>query len=623
MSIRIDLFHIARLIMLSIVMALPLLAKPALAASAVPYQMLAESPEGVPSTAARWQAGWVRADAGERERWVRLEIATSPQMRLLTLGVPDIEALTLYQGEGPAARPLLQLQPDSPYAARPWPSRLLALPISPSTQPQVYLLRYRVHADTPLSLQLVTPTEYAEQLARSNLFTGLVIGALLALLLLAVLHYHIEQQPAYLYYAMTVGLAIVFLLQIGGFLFPWLWPNAGLWNQGFPMWLQAAIHCSHAAFTINLFDLRRRAPRLWQAYLLVMAAALLSATVYQFTGSLALLMPTALLHLPLPLLAGWLAWRQRLPAAGWYLAGTTCLLLFVNVLFGLSIMGVLHGLPFFVFPPLGYLLEALCFAAALGWRMHSLQRSHARQLEARLLEAEQLAQAEADKLALQQRQQQQQLELAAAGHDLSQPLAAIRLAIPALQAQAGTAGIGQHIAEALRYTEDLLQELLQDARQQHAAGHTGQLALDEVLIAAYQRHLPTAAAKGLRLRYVATRLRYPASATVLNRLLDNLLVNALRYTEQGGVVFGLRRQADQLLLQVWDSGPGIHPTDQARLLQPFTQSGRRSAEHQGYGLGLYIVQTLCAQSGYRLQLASGPLGSVFSIVLPLPPAQNC
>ncbi|WP_158380859.1 sensor histidine kinase [Chitinilyticum litopenaei] len=601
-----------------IVTGLLLFAKPLAAGEGTPalrVQTLPHTPAGIPAASAPWVEGWVRGD--DERRWLRVQfVSATPQRLLLDVGVPDIEYLALYRGSGPAASRLIELHSDSPYAARPWPGRRLALPLDVAAGQHEYLLQYRVHGDTPLELQLHTPEEHARRLADGNLLTGLVIGSLLALLLLALLHYAIEQQPAYLYYAVTLLCAVLFLLQIGGFLFGWLWPNAGSWNQAAPVWLQAAIHCSHAAFTINLFDLRRRAPWLWRAYLALMAAALASAVHYQLSGSMDLLLPLALLHLPLPLLAGALALRQRLPAAGWYLAGAICLLLFVNVLFGLSVLGILSGLPTFALPQIGYLLEALCFAAALGYRMFSLQRSHARHLEARLLEAEQLAQAEADKLALQARNQRQQLELAAAGHDLSQPLAAIRLAIPALQAQAGTARISEHIEQALAYTEGLLRELIADAR--HGQGEH-LLALEDVLIAAYQRHLSAAEAKGLRLRYVATGLQLAASPTVLARLLDNLLVNAIRYTETGGVLMGIRRQPNQILIQIWDTGSGIAPTEIQQLLQPFRQSGRLAAERHGHGLGLHIVQTLCQQSGYQFRIASRPgRGSCMSIVIPLP-----
>ncbi|MBV1775862.1 sensor histidine kinase [Burkholderiaceae bacterium DAT-1] len=546
--------------------------------------------------------------------WWQIDIDADHDVRLLGLGVPDIEFASLYTISSGDTRCLYRLVPGSRYADRPWPSRMVQLPIPASTERTRYVLVWHAHANTPLALTLQTPLAAEQALSVDNLRIGLVTGCLLALFLLACMHYAIEQQPAYLYYAVTVACASVFLLQIGGFLFVWCWPDWGKFNQAVPVWLQVAIHCSHAAFTVHLFDLRRRAPWLWQAYLFVMLMTPSAALVFQLTGSLLLVYPMLAFYVPLPILAGAVAMRQRLPSARTYLAGALCMLVCVNGLFALSVMGILRDWPTFVFPQIGYLLEALCFAAAVGMRMFTLQRSHARQLEARLHEAEQLAQLEADKLELQQKHVHQQMEMAAAGHDLTQPIAAIRLAIPALRAQAGLTSVGSHIEQALNHTESLLRELMGQARSGHCATR---LDLNEVLIGVYQRHRMAAEAKGLRLRYVDTSLDVVASDTVLLRLLDNLVGNAIRYTHSGGIVLGARRRGADIVLQVWDSGPGLPEVDRERLMRPFQQGGRFAQERQGYGLGLYIVRTLCEQSGYGFAIASRPgKGTVMSITVP-------
>jgi signal transduction histidine kinase len=103
---------------------------------------------------------------------------------------------------------------------------------------------------------------------------------------------------------------------------------------------------------------------------------------------------------------------------------------------------------------------------------------------------------------------------------------------------------------------------------------------------------------------------------VLHRLLDNLVSNAVRYTQRGRVLIGLRWRPGALELQVLDTGMGLREGQLAALRQPFQQINAQAA--QGHGLGLYIVRSLCAESGYLLSVHSEPgRGSCFAIRMPI------
>jgi CheY-like chemotaxis protein/anti-sigma regulatory factor (Ser/Thr protein kinase) len=126
---------------------------------------------------------------------------------------------------------------------------------------------------------------------------------------------------------------------------------------------------------------------------------------------------------------------------------------------------------------------------------------------------------------------------------------------------------------------------------------------------------PIAAHKGLQLRVVRTGAIVQSDPALLERMLKNLVTNAIRYTERGKIVVGCRRlAAGRLRLDVIDSGIGIALEEQERIFDEYYQLSGSSA--QGLGLGLPIVKSLGALLGHPVSVRSAPgRGSVFSIEL--------
>jgi CheY-like chemotaxis protein len=126
---------------------------------------------------------------------------------------------------------------------------------------------------------------------------------------------------------------------------------------------------------------------------------------------------------------------------------------------------------------------------------------------------------------------------------------------------------------------------------------------------------PFAAQKGLELRLVRTLVGVRSDPLLLERMLKNLVINAIRYSERGGIVVGCRRLAgERLRIDVADSGVGIPREEQQRIFDDYYQIGGASA--QGLGLGLPIVKSLGALLGHAVTVRSAPgRGSVFSIEL--------
>jgi CheY-like chemotaxis protein len=134
---------------------------------------------------------------------------------------------------------------------------------------------------------------------------------------------------------------------------------------------------------------------------------------------------------------------------------------------------------------------------------------------------------------------------------------------------------------------------------------------------------PSAAEKGLRLRVVQSQLYVCSDPVLLERILLNLVSNALRYTLRGGILIGCRRRGGRVRIEVRDTGIGIAPEHRHVIFQEFYQAADPEVGHQGLGLGLAIATRLAALLGIRIEVASRlGEGSVFAVEVPRgePPA---
>ena len=214
--------------------------------------------------------------------------------------------------------------------------------------------------------------------------------------------------------------------------------------------------------------------------------------------------------------------------------------------------------------------------------------------------------------------------LAAASHDLRQPLHALGLYIAALAARAGAAEwrplVGS-VQRAVAALEEQFEQLLDLSRLEAGAMSPAprRVAVGPLLARIVADQAPHAQAKGLTLRAATTRLAVRSDAALLERMLRNLVANAIRYTETGGVLVGARRRHGRVALEVVDTGMGIAPEHRGRIFEEFYQvrgaGGRRA--HAGMGLGLAIVRRLAALLDHRVHVDSRVgRGSRFAIYAP-------
>lgn len=212
--------------------------------------------------------------------------------------------------------------------------------------------------------------------------------------------------------------------------------------------------------------------------------------------------------------------------------------------------------------------------------------------------------------------------LAAASHDLLQPLNAARLftATLAERLEAGKAGeLVAQIDRSLTSVEDLLRALLEISRLDAGAlrPEIRSFAAGELLDSLAQSFAPMAERRGLKLRVRPCRAVLRSDPTLIRRVLQNLLSNALLYTGRGGVLMGCRPRGGRMIIEVHDTGPGIPPDKMETIFEEF-QRLNATEQAPGLGLGLAIVRRIARMLDLKLTVRStAGRGSTFAIEVPL------
>lgn len=215
------------------------------------------------------------------------------------------------------------------------------------------------------------------------------------------------------------------------------------------------------------------------------------------------------------------------------------------------------------------------------------------------------------------------LMMKAAGHDLRQPLQTILAAIErvsAPQCRQGTDFWRKVAMEQVARLNHGLAELMMASNEEDPYFNAGRhpLPIASLFAGLESEWSHAAEAKHLFLRFVPSSALVMCDPGMLRTMLTNLIGNAVKYTEEGGIVVGCRKRGDALAIDVVDTGCGFDAALQQRMFDAFAQ-GQHCQE--GFGIGLWLVQRLARIGGHALQFWSQPgFGSRFRISLPVAPA---
>jgi signal transduction histidine kinase len=213
-------------------------------------------------------------------------------------------------------------------------------------------------------------------------------------------------------------------------------------------------------------------------------------------------------------------------------------------------------------------------------------------------------------------------------HDLLQPLNAARLTLSTLAEMAipeQGAALLEQADRSLLTLEDLLRTLLDISRLDAGVlkPEVQAIMVSSLFDALRQEFAPLAAKRGLSLRIRPCSHAMLSDPLMMRRILQNLLSNALRYTQKGGVLMGCRSSGDGLCIQIHDTGPGIPEAQRQAIFQEFQRGEATSGDEAGFGLGLSIVRRFATELNHEIQLSSRiGHGSTFSIYVPYGTAQR-
>ena len=366
-------------------------------------------------------------------------------------------------------------------------------------------------------------------------------------------------------------------------------------------------NCVYILFVMRLLDITRHtAPRLHRAArtILALLAAFILLALLKPNWSLELDRLGVALFLSYGLTAGIVRARQRQTSARMYLVAV--LAFFVMGTLSLLLSGLENEYTFYV-EHLGLLavtVEALLLALVLAHQFEQLRAEKERAISDSL-----------DKSRF----------LAAASHDLRQPMHAMALFVEELRSEATTprqSQLARLIEESAHAMSGLLDSLL-DVSKLDAGLVTPcmqALPIAPLLDRMRQEYVPLAAQQGVELTFRPSAATVESDVILLERILLNLLGNAIRYTPKGGrVLLVCRRRGQCLRVEVRDNGIGIPLDKQQEIFREFVQLGNAErSRSKGLGLGLSIVQRLCRLLRCPLEVRSAPgKGSVFAVEIPL------
>ena len=214
--------------------------------------------------------------------------------------------------------------------------------------------------------------------------------------------------------------------------------------------------------------------------------------------------------------------------------------------------------------------------------------------------------------------------LAAVSHDLLQPLNAARLFTSSLLEHSfgpKAEGLVRSVSTSLDDVENLLGTLVDISKLDAGVIKPDIMAFDlrDLLNNIAREFRQMALAEGLTLDFVPSSAIVESDSQLLARILRNFLTNAIRYTGTGRILLGCRRHREHVLLQVWDTGPGIPEDKLTEIFQEFKRIRPAGSQpDKGLGLGLAIVDKISRMLGHEVTVSSiQGKGSVFSVKVPV------
>lgn len=556
--------------------------------------------------------------------WLKLRItnALGPEELRLRVSENFFQLFEVYTVASDGTISTLITQDEgSDFASRPipYPELLAGFEMRPGETLDLYI-RFWSGGSSEISFDVMTRAAFEEWAAGKTAKNFIYYGMMLFLTFAAVACFLGTRRVVFLAYAIYASFGLLFIMHADGNTFKYLWPGAPGFNSNATVLLGGGLILGGANFAREFLQTYVYHPILEKILLAVMAAVIatmLAALVVDPQVIKQLLVLQSLIAVLTFTGSGLVAARTRFREVRFYV------LAWSGAVISSAIMNMRHLLGIeiseevqFDSMRIVFVLDAALMGFAIVDRFNQLRRNRRIILEKSLVEAERnvtlssrLQELEGRYRLLEELEAARQRTLADTAHDLRQPLHALRANVRALVSRTDgrDVDVGE-VEDMFRYLEGLVSSGLETAHISGAGPEAGDAQgcatqVGEILEPVAEMFADDAADKGLSLRVVDTRAECDVPPLVLMRIVSNLVSNAVKYTDTGGVLLGVRRRAGRLWVEVHDTGPGMKGGDFQRAVER-AQRLDDTAHKPGSGLGLAIVDKLVRDHALVLEHAT-------------------
>jgi signal transduction histidine kinase len=545
---------------------------------------------------------------------------------------------------GQTTKRVLSESSQTPFSSRPISHRYLAVEIDLEAQQRAELvIRYFSLGSTTLPISLHSEKHYYQNWISTNILTVAFYSVILFLVAFSFFQFLILKNAVQLAYIGYVGSASLYIFHMDGLSFKFLWPTWPELNAAASTYLGLSINFFSIFFARSFLNTKVTNPKLdfiFLCFMFLAAVLVFSATISDsgLIKKLAFIQTTSVLFLCA--VAGIIAYVQGQRSARYYIIGWVGITLCAALATASNLISAVFSIPFsFDMSKLGVFFDSLMFALAMADQTSDIrkERDLINKKQTDLLKKELETQQAFSRLENEYKNvlslaQEKSHLLASAGHDLRQPVVALRAAMQVLvesgkanqqsldQFKQGFGYIEQLIKQYLTVPDELKESSNLEVSKKSGAEQqvTEVFAIDIILNNIRVMFEQEAKAKGLRFLVRSSSVKVSADPVIVMRLLSNLVVNAVKYTQSGKVLIGCRRAQDHVKVMVLDTGPGISEEYQTEIFEAYERGSTSGESSEGLGLGLSIVTKLAHQADFPFKLvSSSPKGSVFSVTLPI------
>lgn len=553
--------------------------------------------------------------------WLKVTLAPdakAPAHWLWEVAHPNLDYVDLYVPQPGGGFWRSSAGDARPFSERPVPHKDHVMPVQlfPGLQATVYL-RVASQGSLVVPVRLWRPAAFLVNGHLEYALLSAYFGVLLSMFLYNLMLYFSIRDRAYLVYVAFAGAMAAAQASLTGLAAEFVWGDDVRWNNDGVVLSISLVALFAVLFARSFLGTRDHMPRL-DTVLVAIAAfwvvQLPLTAVLPYYVMAHIQTSLSIMTASVSALSGLVAWRQKRPGGRFFLLAWGTLFL-ATCAYSLRNLGLLPT-NFLTENSLliGSAAEMVLLSFALADRINITRRQRLR--EDAMRRAEQAKKEDAERAHAEKSR-----FLAAISHDLRQPMYALGLSIDGLEHARLTGPFETLVPEmrsALSSIHALLDSLLFMSRLETGKVEARFSTVDAGRLLERVRMTFEAQAqrKNLRLTVIPCVTPVRSDPVLLERIMTNLVGNALRYTDKGGILVAARRRGGGVLLQVWDTGPGIAECDREAIFEEFFRVPRDDGDG-GAGLGLAIVRNCARLMGCTVSVASRVgRGSCFSVLVP-------